>query len=145
LVHLLEILESLEYLRDSSVCKVVDICKTYPASECQEKRNIVHGEDVSCQKDLFVEFKLLPRNLHIFPGHRMRLAPSGLPFQRGNVLTPHLLRNIYVLNHYGAVPALVTVNHPLEVLHGRVAQGLVHISCEFCTLDLPLSKACLVL
>jgi hypothetical protein len=35
-------------------------------------------------------------------------------------------------------------NYPLEVLHGRVAQGLVHISGDLCTLDLPFGKACLV-
>jgi hypothetical protein len=81
----------------------------------------------------------------IVPGQRMRLAPSGLPFQRETVLTPNLHGNIDVLNHYGAVLDLVTANHPLEIIHGRVAQGLVQSLCEFCTLDLPLSKACLVL
>jgi hypothetical protein len=60
--------------------------KTYLATKCQEKKNLVHEEDISCQKDLFVEFKQLLRNLHIVPGHRVHLAPSGVPFQHGNVL-----------------------------------------------------------
>jgi hypothetical protein len=42
---------------DSSVQEVVDICKTYIATKCQEKRNLFHEEDVSFQKDLFVEFQ----------------------------------------------------------------------------------------
>jgi hypothetical protein len=74
----------------------------------------------------------------------VRIAPSGLPFQRSNVLAPNLGYNINVLNRQGAVLDLITSNYPLEVLHGRVAQGLVHISFDFCTLDLPLGKACLV-
>jgi hypothetical protein len=52
--------------------------------------------------------------------------------------------DINVLNSYGAVFDLIAPNYPLEVLHGRVAQGLVQILRDFCTLDLPLGNACLV-
>jgi hypothetical protein len=75
----------------------------------------------------------------------VRLAPSGLPFQCGNVLAPNLRCNINVLNHHGAVFDLIALNYPCEILHGWVAQGLVQVLCDFCTLDLPLGKACLVL
>jgi hypothetical protein len=91
-----------------------------------------------------VEFQQLLGNFHIVPGHRVRLAPSGLPFQYGNVLAPNLRCNINVLNHHGAVFDLIAPNYSLEILHGRVAQGLVQVSCDFCTLDLPLGKACLI-
>jgi hypothetical protein len=123
---------------------VIDSCKTYLSTKCQEKRNLVHEEDISCQKNLFVEFQQLLGDLHIVPGHQVRFAPSGLPFQCGNVLAPHLRCNINVLNLHGAVFDLIALNYPLEVLHGRVAQGLVQVSCDFCTLDLPLGKAFLV-
>jgi hypothetical protein len=82
--------------------------------------------------------------LHIVPGHRLRLAPSGCPFQCGNLLAPNLHCNINVLNHHGSVFDLIAPNYPLEIVHGRVARGLVQVSCGFCTLDLPLGKACLV-
>jgi hypothetical protein len=107
--------------------------------------NLVHEEDISCQKYLFVEFQQLFGNFHIVPGHRVRLAPSGLPFQCGNVLAPNRCCNINVLNLHGAVFDLIAPNYPLEILHGRVAQGLVQVSRDFCTLDLPLGKAFLVL
>jgi hypothetical protein len=74
----------------------------------------------------------------------VHLALSGLPFQRGNVLAPNLCCNINVLNLHGALLDLIALNCPLEILHGRVAQGLLQVSCDFCTLDLPLGKACLV-
>jgi hypothetical protein len=143
-VVLVHFLESLEYLRNSPVREVIDSCKTYFSTKCQEKRNLVHEEDISCQKNLFVEFQQLLWNFHIVPGHRVHLAPSGLPFQCGNVIPPNLRCNIDVLNHHGEVFDSIAPNYPLEILHGRVAQGLVQVSCDLCTLDLPLGKACLV-
>jgi hypothetical protein len=122
---------------------VIDSCKTYISTKCQEKRNLVHGEDISCHKNLFVEFQQLLWDLHIVPGHWVRLAPSGLPFQCDTVLDPNLRCNINALDRHGAVFDLIAPNYPLEILHGRVAQGLVQVSCDFYTLDLLLGKACL--
>jgi hypothetical protein len=136
LVHLVE---SLTYLRNGSVREVVDSCETYLATKFQGERNIVHKKDVGCHKNLFVELQQLLRNLHIVPRHRICLAPSGLPFKRGNFLAPNLQSNIDVLDSHGTVLDLVTANHPLEVRHGRVTQCLVQSSCEFCTLDFTLS------
>jgi hypothetical protein len=82
-----------------------------------------------------VEFQHLLGDLHIVPGNRVRLAPSGLPFQCCNVLGPNLRCNMNVLNRHGAVFDLISTNYLLEVLHGRVAQGLVQVLCDFCTLD----------
>jgi hypothetical protein len=126
LVHLLE---SLEYLRHSSVREVVDSCETYLATKCQEERNLFQEKYVSCQKNLFVEFQLLLRNLHKVPGHRMRLAPSGFAFQRGDVLSPNLHSNTIVLDSYWEFLDLVSATHLLEVLHGWVTQGLVQSLC----------------
>jgi hypothetical protein len=92
-----------------------------------------------------VELQQLISNLHIDPDHWMHLAPSGLPFQRGDVLAPNLQINIDVLDRHVIVLDLVTENHPLEVLHGQVTQCFVQSLCEFCTLDLPLSESFLVL
>jgi hypothetical protein len=74
----------------------------------------------------------------------MHFASSGLPFQCVNVLASNIRCNVNVLNRRGAVLDFVARNYPLEVPHGWVAQGLVQISCNLCTLDLPLGKACLV-
>jgi hypothetical protein len=49
LVHLLE---SLEYLQNSSVCEVVDSRETYLETKCQEERNLVHKDDACCHKNL---------------------------------------------------------------------------------------------
>jgi hypothetical protein len=124
---------------------VIDSCKTYLSTKCQEERNLVHEEDISCQENLFVEFQQFLGELQIVPGHRVRLAPSGLPFKRGNVLAPNLCCNINVLDRHGAVLDLIDLNYPPEILHGRVAQGLVQVLCDFCTLDLPLGKDLLIL
>jgi hypothetical protein len=96
-------------------------------------------------KNLFVELQQLLRKLHIVPGHRIRLASSGFPFQRSDVLAPNLQSNVDVLDRYRTVLDLVTENHPLEVLHGWLTQCIVQSSCDFCTLDFPLNEAFLVL
>jgi hypothetical protein len=91
-----------------------------------------------------VEFQQLLGNFHIVPGDRVCLALSGIPFQCGNVLAPNIRCNIHVLHRHGSVFDLISPNYPVEILHGRVAQGLVQVSCDFCTLDFRLGKACLV-
>jgi hypothetical protein len=58
---------------------------------------------------------------------------------------PQIFRNIYALDDHRKVLDLVTANHPLEVLCGRVTQCLVQSSCDLFTLDLPLSEALLVI
>jgi hypothetical protein len=63
-VHLLE---CIEYLRDSSVHEMIDSRETDLATNCQEKCNIVHKEDIGCQKNLFVELQQLHRYCNI-PG-----------------------------------------------------------------------------
>jgi hypothetical protein len=48
-IVLIHLLESLEYLRYSSVHEVVDSYERYLVTTHQEERNLVHEEDVSCQ------------------------------------------------------------------------------------------------
>ncbi len=71
--------------------------------------------------------------------------PSGLSFQRSDVLPPNLEGNVDVLDRHRTVLDLVAWNHRLEVLHGREIQRDVQSSRVFCTFDLSLRETFLVL
>jgi hypothetical protein len=90
------------------------------------------------------EASLAHRNFDIVPSHRNRLAPSGLAFQRCDVLAPNISSRIDILDGRGKILDLVALHHPLEILHGGVAQSLVQSPCELCTLNLSLRETFLV-
>jgi hypothetical protein len=52
---LINLLESLEYLRYHAVYEVIDGCECYLAVKCQEERILVHKEYTSIQKCLCME------------------------------------------------------------------------------------------
>ena len=97
------------------------------------------------QEKLFMELQQLRRNFHEVPSYRIRFTPSGLSFQRGDVLPPDLEGNVDVLDRHWAVLDLVASNHQLKNSHGRVTQRGVQSSRGFCTLDLSRRKTFLVL
>ena len=144
-IVLVYLLESLEYLRDHAVRKMGDCRGTNLTAECQEKGYLVHEEDIGRQKNFLVEFQQLRGDSYKILGHWSRLAPSGLSFQRRNVLPPDFVGDIDVLDRNRAVLDLVALNHPFEICQGWVAQRCIQCSGGFCILYLPLRETLLVL
>jgi hypothetical protein len=66
-----------------------------------------------------------------------------LPFSAAMFL-PQISQATSILDGHGKILDLVALNHPLEILHGGVAQILVQNPCELCTLSLSLRETFLV-
>jgi hypothetical protein len=143
-VVLVYLLECFENLRNSSVRKMIDRREANFATQRQEERNLVDKENIECQENLSVKFQQLRRDLYKVLCHRAGFAPSGLPFQCGDVLPPNLEGNVDILDRHWTVLDLVAPNHPLKILPGRVTEHGVQSSGKLCTLDLSLRETFLV-
>ena len=77
----------------------------------------IHEKYVACEEDFLVKIYQYYRDIHLIPGHYIRIFPSGIiAFKCCNVLSPYLLRYFNILYCHWKVIDLVDANHPLVVL-----------------------------
>ena len=91
-----------------------------------------------------MELSCLPYYLHEVFCHRYWFLPRGLPFQVIDIFAPYLMGNFYILHYNWAVPDLVALNYPLEILIRWTCKTLTQGTCFLRACNLSLRELLLV-
>ena len=60
---------------------MIDCREVYLLNQHQEEWDFIHEHDVACEEDLLVQLYQSYRDLHLIPGHYIRLSMSSVAFR----------------------------------------------------------------
>ena len=95
---------------------MIDCREVYLLTQRQEEWDFIHEKKFACEEDSLVQLYQYCRDLHLIPGHYIRIFLIGPAFKCCNVIDPHLLHDFNILDCHWKVIDLVDANNPLVVL-----------------------------